>query len=139
VNDWYFGWLWLNVHFHSIVIDGVYAAGPDGRPEFHALPAPGDEDVPRLTEIAAWRTRSLLERPGRGTAADPEHADPLSQEDPGMAGAVDDTIGTTVEPITHSCRFALVDRTGGIRTSCGGTSLESIDRITTDAGTLLSE
>ena len=29
------------------VIDGVYAAGDDGRPEFHALPAPENEDVLR--------------------------------------------------------------------------------------------
>ncbi len=27
-----------NVHFHSMVIDGVYAAGTSGRPEFHQLP-----------------------------------------------------------------------------------------------------
>ena len=26
-----------NVHFHSMVIDGVYAAGDDGRPRFHPL------------------------------------------------------------------------------------------------------
>jgi hypothetical protein len=26
------------VHFHSMVIDGVYAAGTSGRPEFHQLP-----------------------------------------------------------------------------------------------------
>lgn len=53
--------------------------------------------------------------------------------------AVDDTIGTAVEPITHSSRFALVDRTGEIRTYYDGTSLESIDRIITDVGTLLAE
>ena len=29
------------------VIDGVYAAGDDGRPEFHVLPAPENEDVLR--------------------------------------------------------------------------------------------
>src|SRR5436309_11868758 len=28
----------LHVHFHAIVLDGIYAAGPDGRPEFHELP-----------------------------------------------------------------------------------------------------
>lgn len=53
--------------------------------------------------------------------------------------AVDDTIGTTVEPITHSSRFALVDRTGEIRTYYDGTSLKSIDRVITDAGTLLAQ
>ena len=29
---------------------GVYAAGEDGRPEFHQLPAPEDEDVLDTTE-----------------------------------------------------------------------------------------
>jgi hypothetical protein len=38
-----------------------------------------------LTQIVARKTRSLLERKGLGTDADPEHADPLSHEDPGMA------------------------------------------------------
>src|SRR5438093_11021303 len=34
-----------NPHFHCLCIDGVYAAGSDGRPEFHQLPAPEDEDA----------------------------------------------------------------------------------------------
>jgi len=28
----------LNVHFHSLVLDGVYAAGPSGALRFHPLP-----------------------------------------------------------------------------------------------------
>src|SRR5438034_199998 len=32
-----------NPHFHSLVLDGVYATGGNGRPEFHQLPAPGNE------------------------------------------------------------------------------------------------
>src|SRR3990172_4607384 len=30
----------LNVHFHSIVLDGVYAPGPDERVRFHAFASP---------------------------------------------------------------------------------------------------
>ena len=74
-----------NVHFHSMVIDGVYAAGDDGRPRFHQLPAPEDEDVLRLTALVNQRVRSLLERRGFGTEADPQQADPLARDDPGMA------------------------------------------------------
>ena len=74
-----------NVHFHSMVIDGVYAAGDDGRPRFHQLPVPEDEDVLRLTALVNQRVRSLLERRGLGTEADPQQADPLAQDDPGMA------------------------------------------------------
>ena len=38
----------LNVHFHAIVMDGVYAEQPDGSMLFHPLPAPRDEDIARL-------------------------------------------------------------------------------------------
>ena len=74
-----------NVHFHSLVIDGVYAAGEDGRPQFHVLPAPEDEDVLRLTMLVSQRVQSLLKRLGVGTETDSQQADPLSENDPGMA------------------------------------------------------
>jgi protein SCO1/2 len=53
--------------------------------------------------------------------------------------AVDDTIGTAVEPITHSSRFALIDRDGEIRGYYDGTSLESTDQIIADVETLRAE
>ena len=74
-----------NVHFHSMVIDGVYAAGASGRPEFHQLSAPEDQDVLRLTALVNERVRSLLERRGLGTATDPQQADTFSESDSGMA------------------------------------------------------
>ena len=74
-----------NPHFHCIGLDGVYAAGSDGRPEFHQLPAPEDDDVLRLTTLVSQRVQSLLERRGLGVDADSQQADPLSQEEPGMA------------------------------------------------------
>lgn len=52
---------------------------------------------------------------------------------------VDDTIGTPVEPITHSSRFALIDAEGEIRNYYNGTSLESVDQIIGDVETLLAE
>jgi protein SCO1/2 len=60
----------------------------------------------------------------------------LAQE--GFHLAVDDTIGTEVEPITHSSRFALIDEDGNIRNYYDGTSLESIDQIIGDVETLLA-
>ena len=65
-----------NVHFHSMVIDGVYAADASGRPRFHQLPAPEDQDVLRLTFLVNERVRSMLERRGLGTSAEPQQADP---------------------------------------------------------------
>jgi hypothetical protein len=41
-------WAALNVHFHVIGMDGVYAAEPDRTMLFHPLPAPSDEDIARL-------------------------------------------------------------------------------------------
>jgi hypothetical protein len=72
-----------NMHFHSMVIDGVYAAGARGRPEFHQLPVPEDQDVLRLTAVVNERFRSLLERRGLGAAPEPQQADPFSEDDPG--------------------------------------------------------
>ena len=46
-----------NLHFHCLVIDGVYAAGEDGRPEFYPLPAPEDKDVHHLTTLVSQRVR----------------------------------------------------------------------------------
>ena len=81
-----------NPHFHSLVIDGVYAAGENGHPEFHHLPAPEDADVLRLSTIVAERIQSLLERRGLGKSADPEQADPLAEDDPGMAALVSNSV-----------------------------------------------
>ena len=44
------GALNLNVHFHSLLLDGVYGEGPDGNPRFHPLPPPSDAEVGRVAE-----------------------------------------------------------------------------------------
>ena len=38
----------LNVHFHSLLLDGVYASEQDGALRFHPLPPPDDADVARV-------------------------------------------------------------------------------------------
>ena len=47
----------LNVHFHTLMIDGVYAVGPGGAVMFHPLPAPTDanESGNQHRPNAAWR------------------------------------------------------------------------------------
>jgi len=42
------GALNLNVHFHSLLLDGVYASGPDGALRFLPLPPPEDAEVERV-------------------------------------------------------------------------------------------
>ena len=84
------------------MIDGFYAGGEDGRPEFHALPAPEDEDVLRLTTIVSQRVQSLLERRGLGPESDSEQADPLSQEDPAMAALVANSVRRRIAVGSHT-------------------------------------
>jgi len=75
----------LNVHFHSLLLDGVYAAGPTRAPRFHPLPAPNDEEVARVVGQVARRIARLLERRGLGPESDPTEADPLAEEEPLLA------------------------------------------------------
>ncbi|MDD5308977.1 MAG: transposase zinc-binding domain-containing protein [Deltaproteobacteria bacterium] len=54
----------LNPHFHSLMLDGVFAAGDDGGPTFHPAPALTDDDVRKLVKTVASRVLRLLERHG---------------------------------------------------------------------------
>jgi hypothetical protein len=49
----------LNVHFHAIVMDGVYAEQPDGTMLFRPLPASSDEDVARLARAVCRKVTTL--------------------------------------------------------------------------------
>jgi protein SCO1/2 len=59
----------------------------------------------------------------------------LSME--GFKLAVDDTIGTPVEPVTHSSRFVLVDQEGNIRGYYGMEDDGAMERLMADAERLL--
>jgi hypothetical protein len=76
----------LNVHFHTLALDGVYAGY--GRPgmRFRALPPPEDIEVRRVVERVARRVGRLLARRGLGAEADAGEADPLAGEQPLLAG-----------------------------------------------------
>ena len=50
----------LNVHFHVIGIDGVYAEQSDGTMLFHPLPAPSDEDIARLARSVCRKVTRYL-------------------------------------------------------------------------------
>jgi hypothetical protein len=81
------GGLQLNVHFHTLVIEGVFATAPDGTMRFDPAPPPTDREVARL--LAAIRTRILRLLRRRGVlaaedAADLE-ADPLAADAPVLA------------------------------------------------------
>ena len=75
-----------NLHLHAIIIDGIYAADDDGRPQFQVLLAPDDEEIVRLTATLAERILKCLHRRGLGPDNDPEEADPLRRNQPWLAG-----------------------------------------------------
>jgi hypothetical protein len=70
-------------------LDGVYAEGASGKPEFHPLPALEDDDVVAMAEELSRRIPALLQRrdldPQEG---DPEESDPLVRDQPGLAALV---------------------------------------------------
>ena len=81
------GWLQTNVHFHTLVLEGVFATAPDGTTRFDPAPPPTDREVARL--LAAIRTRilRLLRRRGVLAADDASDlaTDPLADEAPVLA------------------------------------------------------
>jgi hypothetical protein len=74
----------LNVHFHALGLDGVFAPGADGTLRFHCLPPPSDVDVARLVATIARRVGRLLMR--RGLVDDADATDPLAAESLALAG-----------------------------------------------------
>ena len=52
----------LNVHYHVLGLDGVFAPGADGTLRFHRLPPPTDADITRLVAAIARRVGRLLVR-----------------------------------------------------------------------------
>ena len=54
----------LNVHLHSIVLDGVYVDESDGRPGFRPLPAPTTAELHALTVKVARKVIRVLRRRG---------------------------------------------------------------------------
>lgn len=59
-----FGSLNLNVHFHVLVLDGVFSRDPQGRVLFHPAPAPTVGDLAGIVERAERRAGSWLRRHG---------------------------------------------------------------------------
>jgi hypothetical protein len=81
------GGLNLNVHFHTLVLDGVFTEGETGVLRFHPAPQPSDEEVVRLLATIRTRVRRLLER--RGLEIDDAGVtppDPLAEESLALAG-----------------------------------------------------
>jgi len=80
------GGLNLNVHFHTLVLDGVFTEGEGGALRFRPLPPPTDEEVGAVLATIYVRVCRLLRRQGfDATAADLTRPDPIAEESPMLA------------------------------------------------------
>jgi len=82
------GGLDLNIHFHTLLFDGVFfAEGGNGTLAFRPLPPPTDEEVGVVLARIAARVQRLLQRRGLDPGdADLFQADPVVEESPALAG-----------------------------------------------------
>lgn len=94
----------LNLHLHSLVLDGVYTEA-DGRARYRPLPPPTQRDIDKLCAIIARRVRRLLVRRG---LADESAADPLAEQEPLLAGVCSASIQSppAIEPARPSSAWA---------------------------------
>ena len=63
----------LNIHFHVVVVDGVWTRSPGGGVQFHAAGAPTRDDLAAIVEQVRARALSWLRRKG--------HIDDRSEEE----------------------------------------------------------
>jgi len=81
------GGLNLNIHFHTLVLDGVFTEGGGGTLPFRPLPPPTDGEVGAVLATIYVRVCRLLRRQGFDeTAADLSRPDPIAEESPMLAG-----------------------------------------------------
>src|SRR2546427_1856564 len=71
----------VHLHFHTLVLDGVFVREPDGTLRFHPAAPPTDDDVRRVVA----RVRRRLERLGLAATIGDEDADPLAEESAALA------------------------------------------------------
>jgi hypothetical protein len=83
------GALNTNVHFHTLVLDGVFTEAPEGALTFHPAPGPSDAEVAAALARIRRRVQRLLVRRGLEPADDATGpADRLAEESPVLAGIV---------------------------------------------------
>ena len=123
----------MNVHFHALALDGVFAPGVDGSLRFHRLPAPTDADVARLVAALARRLGRVLAR--RGLAVDAEATDRLAAESLALAGlasaavqgrlALGPRAGARVERLGGDPHAPWVESSRPLQARCDGCDLHA--------------
>ncbi len=80
----------LNVHAHTLALDGVYVRAEDGALGFRALPAPTAAEVAELARRTAAGARTILVKHGRSLeglfeGASDDEPDRLADAQPALA------------------------------------------------------
>jgi len=75
----------LNVHFHTLTLDGIYTIDDEGKLAFRHAAPPSDADVARLAECVCRRVARLLERRGLGPETSADDSDMLPRDQPLLA------------------------------------------------------
>jgi hypothetical protein len=79
----------VNVHFHTLVLDGVFSEAPGGALAFHPAPAATDAEVAAALATIRHRVQRLLVRHGLEPGDDATGpVDRLAEESPVLAGIV---------------------------------------------------
>jgi hypothetical protein len=79
----------VNLHFHTLVLDGVFTEAPGGALAFHPAPGPSDAEVAAALATIRHRVQRLRVRRGLEPADDATGpADRLADESPVLAGIV---------------------------------------------------
>jgi hypothetical protein len=76
----------LNIHYHTLVLDGVFTTSAPDAVQFHPLPPPTDAEVAHLVTTIRARILRLLGRRGLSPEANVSRADPVVEESPALAG-----------------------------------------------------
>lgn len=92
------GSLNANLHYHSLVLDGVYARrDPGSKPSFHATAPPSASDIADiLTSVRVGIRRRLARRSLIRSETDGDPADPAAEEAPLLAACYAASVQGTV-------------------------------------------
>ena len=128
----------LNVHFHCLVLDGVYVRDERGVLCFHELGAPTHEEI---TDVARWtheRLARVLASHGRSLdelADDDAAADVLVQEQPVLASCygasaadqqlLGDAPGQQTRKLAHAVREVAQPKLGDALAEVGGVNVHA--------------
>ena len=130
------GALNTNVHFHTLVLDGVFTEAPGGALAFQPAPGPSDAEVAAVLATERHWVQRLLVRRGLEPADDATGpVDRLEDESPVLAGIMDASVqgrvalgpraGARVRRLGHERDTAVVTSRGPRQAHLGGFDLHA--------------